>query len=139
MDVLEKDEIVPISKAREKFFGTAGCMLCPSPATIEALIRRMPEGKLITTELLRQKLAEEAHVEVTCPATTQKALRYIAKKPGQAIAYWHIVKKNGELFSYFPGGAAGHAALLKQDGFTIDTHGRAPKVADLGENLVHFD
>jgi hypothetical protein len=38
----------------------------------------------------------------------------------------------------FPGGAQGHAALLKKEGFTIDTKGSVPKVKDFKDKLVHF-
>jgi hypothetical protein len=67
--------IVDIPKERLSFFGGAGKMLLPGPATVAALIEKMPEGKLITTTLICRKLARQFHVRGTCPVTTQKPFR----------------------------------------------------------------
>ena len=56
-------------------------MLLPSPTTVAALIEKTPEGKLITTILICQKLAKQFNVRGTCPVTTQKALQAIAHDP----------------------------------------------------------
>jgi hypothetical protein len=135
---LQEDAIVDISPAREKFFGCSGKMLLPSPKTVAAFIQKLPAHKLITTDLLRKKLAEQFEVQVTCPVTLKKALQAIAQDANQKVAYWRVVKKNGELISTYAGGLNVHAALLKQDGFAIEATGKAPKVQDFSESLVHF-
>ncbi len=96
------DAIVDIPKERLSFFGGAGKMLLPSPTTVAALIEKMPEGKLITTSLICQKLAQQFNVRGTCPVTTQKALQAIAHDPGNKVAYWRVVKANGDLSTGFP-------------------------------------
>jgi alkylated DNA nucleotide flippase Atl1 len=113
-------------------------MLLPSPATVAALIQEIPANKLITTELLRQKLTAQFNVQGTCPVTTQKALQAIAHNSSKNVAYWRIVNKNGGLIAKFPGGVEGHAALLRQEGYTIDTKGKIPKVKEFRESLVRF-
>jgi hypothetical protein len=135
----QEDVIVDISKAREKFFGCSGKMLLPSPATVEALIKKIPANQLITADLLRKKLADQFGVQATCPVTTKKALQVIANGSGKAVAYWRVIKKNGELFAIFPGGTEAQAALLRKEGFTIDTKGKAPKVDNFSESLIRFD
>ena len=134
----QEDVIVDISKAREKYFGCSGKMLLPCPATVKALVKKIPKNKLVTTELLRRELADQFNVEVTCPVATRKALQAIAKDSSK-VAYWQVVKKNGELIAYFPGGMADHATRLRKEGFTIDTQGKAPKVQDFKASLVQFD
>ena len=52
----QKDLIVDIPKERIKFFGGTGKMLLPSPATVAALIKKIPEHKLATTHLLCEEL-----------------------------------------------------------------------------------
>jgi hypothetical protein len=47
-----------------------------------------------------------------------------------------VVKTNGELIAYFPGGREGHAALLREEGFTIDLKGETLKVKNFKESLV---
>ena len=135
---LQEDVIVDIPENRIRFFGGSGKMLLPSPATVAALIKEIPANKLITTELLRQKLTAQFNVQGTCPVTTQKALQAIAHNSSKSVAYWRIVNKNGGLIAKFPGGVEGHAALLRQEGYTIDTKGKIPKVNEFRESLVRF-
>lgn len=138
MELLE-DVIAPIEKHRESYFGGPGNMLLPCPATVAALIKTIPEHRLITKDLLQKKLAEQFNVQVTCPFTTKKALQAIAHDASTEVAYWRVVKKNGELLPYFPGGLQGHATLLTQEGFTLETHGNAPKVKHFRDALMHSD
>jgi len=106
---------------------------------VEALIKEIPQNKLITTELLRQELAARRHVQVTCPAATNKALKAIACESDSDVAYWRVIKKSGEMIALFPGGVIGHAAQLTAESFTIDTRGKTPKVTGFKERLVQFD
>src|SRR5580692_11726473 len=137
--VPQEDLIVEIPENRVKFFGGPGKMLLPSPATVEALIKKIPEHKLITTGLLCKELTEQFKVRGTCPVTTQKALQEIAHGSSKNIAYWRVINTNGGLIARFPGGAAGQAALLVEEGFTIDTKGKVSKVKNFRESLVRFD
>jgi alkylated DNA nucleotide flippase Atl1 len=127
------DVIVDIPKERVKFFGGTGKMLLPSPATVAALIKKIPKRKLITTSLLCKELTDQFKVRGTCPVTTQKALQAIAREKN--IAYWRVINSNGGLIARFPGGAAGQAALLVEEGFTIDTKGKVSKVKNFRESL----
>ncbi len=70
----KEDTIVDIPKDRLKFFGGAGKMLLPGPATVAALIEKVPAHKLITTNLLCQKLTQQSNVQGPAPVTTQKSL-----------------------------------------------------------------
>ena len=134
----QTDVIVAIEKQRERYFGSAGKMLIPCPATVAAQIRRIPEHQLMSKELLQATLAEQFQVQVTCPFATKKALQAIAQDAHQSVPYWRVIKKNGELFSYFPGGFEGHANCLRQEGFTIDTTGKVPRIQHFQDCLVRF-
>jgi hypothetical protein len=138
MDPLSEDTIVDIAKDRERSLGTSGKMLLPCPATVEALLKQVPEDKLITIDLIRQKLADQFNVQTTCPFNTKLCLRAIANDSNKSVAYWRVVRGNGELIDYFPGGVAGHAALLIKQGFVIGYDSKIPKVKHLRENLVQF-
>jgi hypothetical protein len=129
---------VDIPENRLRYFGGPGKMLLPSPATIAALIEKIPERKLITTELIQTELAEQFGVEGTCPVTTQRSLQALANDSTLKVAYWRVVNKNGGLIARFPGGAAGHAAHLKDEGFSIDTQAKTPKVKQFKDSLVRF-
>ena len=132
----KEDAIVDIPKERLSFFGGAGKMLLPSPATVAAAIEKIPAGKLITTNLLCQKLTQQFDVRGTCPVTTQKALLAVAHDPSNEVAYWRVVKANGALITRFPGGAEGQAERLIKEGFTLDSKGKTPKVTNFRESLI---
>jgi alkylated DNA nucleotide flippase Atl1 len=132
----EEDVIVDIPKARLRFFGGAGKMLLPGPATVAALIRKIPLSKLITTNLICRMPAQQFNVPGTCPVTTQNALQAVAHDPSNKVAYWQVIKANGGLITRFPGGAEGQAERLRSEGFTFDRKGTVSKVANFRESLV---
>jgi alkylated DNA nucleotide flippase Atl1 len=134
----QEDLIADISKAREKFFGCSGKMLMPSRKTVEALLEQIPQHQLATTELIQRTLAAHFNVQVTCPVATRKALQAIAKDSSGNLAFWRVVKKNGELMAIYPGGVAAQAEQLTQQGFEIDSTGKKPKVLNLKTNLANF-
>lgn len=134
-----EDRIVDISESREKFFGCSGKMLLPCPATVAALLHEIPQNTLLTTAQIQKELAKRHNVQVTCPVAARKALQTIAQDSRQSAAYWRVVKKNGELLSIFPGGLQGHAALLTQEGHSIETGGKGPKVSHFRERLIRFE
>jgi len=136
---IQDDAIVDISPSREKFFGRSGRMLILSPITAAALLQKIPDDKVISTDLLQKTLTNQFHVEVTCPATTNKVLKALFKEPTNAVAYWPVVKKNGELLGLFPGSVAAQAERLQPAGLSIDNQGKIPKVSDFSEKLVYFD
>jgi hypothetical protein len=103
----QADAIVDISMAQVRFFGGPGNMLIPCVVTVEALIHKDPASRLITTGLLRKMLADQFKVQGTCPVTTRKALQAIANDSSKQVAYWRVIKQNGELSDRFPGGVEG--------------------------------
>src|SRR5579884_1352885 len=96
---LQEDAIVDIPENRIRYFGTSGKMLLPCPRTIAALISRIPEHQLVTTDLLRKMLTDQFEVQGTCPVTTKKALQTVAHNSSNQVAYWRVIKKNGELMA----------------------------------------
>ena len=130
------DEIVDIPAKRVRYFGGTGKMLLPCPATVAAVIEEVPDDRLITTDLLRHKLADQFEVEGVCPVTTQRSLQTVARDERRKVAYWRVINANGGLISRFPGGVEGQAAHLRRAGFTVE--GRMPKVKDYREQLVRF-
>lgn len=135
----QADLIVDISETMEKFFRCTGKMLKPSPLTIIRLINEIPPKKLITTDLLRKELARRHQVQITCPYDTRMALREIANTSGQDVAWWRVLKADGELNPSFPGGTTGHAARLAAEGFHIESSGKKLRVSRYKDYLIHFE
>jgi len=136
---LQEDLIVDIPENRVKFFGTTGKMLLPSPATVAAMIQKIPANKLMTIDLLLQQLTTQFNVQGTCPVTTQKALQALAHDADKEIACWRVINKNGGLIARYPGGVAAHAARLREAGFTIDAAGKTPKVKNFSASLTNIN
>ena len=136
---LQEDTIVDIPENRVRFFGGHGKMLLPCPATIEVWLKKIPEYQIMTTDLLLKRLTEQFNVQGTCPITTKKALRVVAQNSNKTIAYWRVLNKKGGLLSTVPGGVEGQAALLRKEGFTIETSGKTLKVKEFTHYLVSFD
>jgi len=134
----QEDAIVDIPEHRIRYFGTSGKMLLPCTAPIATWIKKIPEHHLMTTDLLRKKLTEQFNVQGTCPVTTQKALQAVAHNESAQVAYWRMIKKNGELIASFPGGVEDHAARLQKEGFIIDTSGKHPKIQDFAAHLAQY-
>jgi len=70
--VVEKDIIEPIPKTMEKFLGFSGKMVKPSVSTVKKLVKKIPIGKLVSLEQVREKLALDFKVQTACPASTAK-------------------------------------------------------------------
>lgn len=132
------DEIVPIAPEREKFFGCSGRMLLPCPGTVASVVNEIPRGKVATLDLLRSELASRAGVEAVCPFQTKQALRAIASQT-DAVPLWRLVKKNGELLTYLPGGSAGQSSLLHKEKVTVEQSGTGERVKNLKAHLVRFE
>lgn len=134
----QDDLIENISKDLERFFGVSGKILKPSPITVAEMIKHVPAGKLITTDILRQELAFDFEVEITDPYETKRALLVISREPNINVPYWRVIKNGGELIVGLPGGFERQAELLTAEGFTIDSNRKTPKVKDYRDSLIHF-
>ena len=132
-----KDQIVPISADREKFFGCSGQMLLPSQGTVAAAIKEIPSGKVATLDLLRSELARRAGVEAVCPFQTKQAIRAIAGQ-SEPVPFWRLVRKNGEMLNYLPGGSASQAASLEKEKVATEQTAVGQKVKKLKDHLVRF-
>ncbi len=125
-----------------------GKMLIPRPIDVDALVRKVEKGKLVTIDQIREKLAKDCLADLTCPLTTGIFLRTVAeaaeedlKRGEKNIApYWRVIKTDGSLNDKFPGGVVAQAAHLKEEGHTIEsTKGKKPpKVKDFKKNLTEL-
>ncbi len=146
---LEKDQglpkIVNIPSKMEKRFGK-GKMLIPKPLDVDALIRKVKKGGLVTQSQIREKLAKDFKTNVTCPITTGIFIRIVAEaaeedlRSGkkQIAPYWRVTRDDGNLNEKFPGGVETQAKYLKKEGYTIESGKgkKPPKVKDFEKYLV---
>jgi alkylated DNA nucleotide flippase Atl1 len=89
-----------------------GMMLIPTPKLVDAIVRQVPRGRLVTVGEIRRKLAADFSADVTCPLTTGIFIRIIAEASEEDRAngrkrvapYWRVIKDDGSLNPKFPGG-----------------------------------
>jgi alkylated DNA nucleotide flippase Atl1 len=135
-DELRSDVLVDISKEDERRFGCSGKMLKPSRASVEALVRRIPPGKVLTTSLLRKGLAESRNAQMTCPFLTKRALMAIAQDAETTAPFWRVVMGSGELIAAYPGGVTQQALHLRSEGVTIADKASKNRVVNLRDRLA---
>lgn len=148
---LEKDKglpkIVDIPERMQKRLGK-GRLLIPKPLDVDALIRKVKKGKLITQAQIREKLAKDFKVNVTCSITTGIFVRIAAeaaeedRKLGKkkTTPYWRVIGPDGSLNPKFPGGVNSQADYLKKEGKAVlpPKGKKPPKVKDFEKHLQKF-
>jgi alkylated DNA nucleotide flippase Atl1 len=126
MENAPEARVVAIPPRMQKRFGK-GKMLIPGPLDLDAMIRKVPRGKLVTLGEVREKLARAAGAKVTCPMVAGILLRVIAEaaeedsKAGKTriTPYWRVVRDDGRLFETIPGGPSAQAVQLEAEGHQI--------------------
>lgn len=123
-----------------------GRMLIPRPLDVDAFMRRVEKGKLVTVDQIRERLAKDCGADFTCPLCTGIFLRIasetaeedLSRGEKQITPYWRVVKPDGSLNEKFPGGVDAHATHLREEGHTIEPSKgkKPPKVRDFEKVLV---
>ena len=131
LDNPDLPKVVRIPENMRKRVGT-GTMLVPSPRDVDALIRTVRKGSLITVSRMREILAGKHMADVTCPLTTGIFVRIAAEAAeeearggkSRITPYWRVVKDDGSLNPKFPGGAEAQARRLREEGHRITARGK---------------
>jgi alkylated DNA nucleotide flippase Atl1 len=145
MQVAQQSKIVKLPpEAWEKMGGAT--MLVSTPHDVDAMIRTVPKGKLMTSRQLRARLAREAGAECACPTSTGIFVRIAAEAAEEERAagkeritpYWRVLKPDGGLNEKLPGGVEAQSSHLKAEGHVIEpARGKQPpKVKDFDKKLV---
>ncbi|HVU86056.1 MAG TPA: methylated DNA-protein cysteine methyltransferase [Pirellulales bacterium] len=126
-----------------KRWGT-GTMVVPAPREVDAIMRTIRRGRLITISEIRACLAKAHKVSMACPITTG-IFAWIAAHAAEEAAdagqkritpYWRTLKTGGELNAKYPGGLAALRQHLEAEGHKIVTRGKRLFVADYEKRLA---
>ncbi len=147
-DKLYKDQparIVNVPPPSWRRFGGARVVI-PRPLDVDALIRRVPRGRLATLGMIRSALARRYRADSACPLCTGIFLRIAAEAAEEARAagrrrispWWRVVREDGRLNERLPGGAAEQARRLRAEKHRVaPARGRgAPRVVDFDAVLT---
>jgi alkylated DNA nucleotide flippase Atl1 len=114
-------------EASMKKYGGSRMFFAP-PIEYDRIMRKVPEGKLITVGEIRDYFAKINHADFTDPITAGIFVSIAAwaseQRSDDKTPYWRTLKANGELNEKYPGGALAQKAKLESEGHLIIKRGR---------------
>lgn len=126
-----------ITEKMSKRWGT-GTVVIPAPIEVDELMRRVPEGKVVTINDIRAALAKKHNASIGCPITTG-IFAWVAANAceerrqsgkGGITPYWRTLKAGGAINEKYPGGVEGQKKLLEREGHRVVRKGKKHIVAD---------
>jgi alkylated DNA nucleotide flippase Atl1 len=136
-DSKDLPRVEKITDKMSKKWGT-GTVVIPAPMEVNEMMRRVPEGKLITINEIRAALAKKHGATIGCPMTTgifawiaANAAEEQRQKGEKAITpYWRTLKTGGVINPKYPGGVEAQKTLLEKEGHEVVQKGKKYAVAD---------
>lgn len=132
-----------ITEKMSKRWGT-GTVVIPAPLEVDALMRSVPKGRLVTINLIREVLAKKHKATISCPLTTGIFARIAAGAAEEQqqlgikdiTPYWRTLRAGGVINPKYPGGVEGQKKLLEKEGHKIIQKGKNFIVFDYGKMLI---
>lgn len=136
-------KVEKITDKMSKRWGT-GTVVIPAPMEVNEMMRRVPEGKLITINEMRVALAKKHGATIGCPITTgifawiaANAAEEQRQKGEKGITpYWRTLKTGGVINPKYPGGVEAIKKLLEKEGHEVIQKGKKYVVADYEKSLA---
>lgn len=143
---LPKVEFVSHDNVMGKRSG-GGNMLIAAPTEYDEVMKRIPPGKLITSDEIRAFLAKKHAADFTCQLTGGIFINIAANASeererlgGRDITpYWRTLKKGGELNEKYPGGIDQQRAFLQMEGHEVVNKGKRYFVKEYEKALYQLD
>ncbi len=120
-------KIVDLDNEAAKKWGGKRMIIAP-PLYYDAVMKEIPEGKIITTNEIRKYIATSNNVDITCPLTAGIFINICAwasyQRDKDITPYWRVLKRDGELNPKFPGGIEAQKTKLESEGHQIISKGK---------------
>lgn len=147
VEKLQDDKGLPkveeITEKMSKRWG-GGTVIIPAPREVDDFMKKVPRGKIITINQIREALARRHHATIGCPITTgifawiaanaSEELRQKGEK--ETTPYWRTLKAGGIINPKYPGGVERQRGLLEEEGHTIIQKGKNFIVVDYEKSLI---
>jgi len=138
---MPKVEKIPVKMTKRWGRGT---IVIPAPREVDEIMKKIPKGKLITINQIRERLAKKHNATIACPLCTGIFSSIAAHAAEEARAegakritpYWRTIKSGGEINEKYPGGSEIQKMFLEHEGHTIIRKGKRYIVADYEKRLV---
>jgi len=121
-----------------------GTMLIPAPIEVDQVMKKVPKGKLVTINAIREILAKKYKTNISCPVTTgifvwiaahaAEQKRVEGKK--RITPYWRTLKSDGSLNPKYPMPLAKQKKMLELEGHKIAQKGSRFIVVDFEKKLA---
>jgi alkylated DNA nucleotide flippase Atl1 len=142
-DSKDLPKVVPITGKMSTRWGK-GTIAIPAPLEVDAIMKKVPRGKLITINEIRMLVAKKHGATTGCPITTGIFAWIAAHAAAEASAngekittpYWRTLKVGGELNAKYPGGIEQLKQLLEAEGHRVVTKGKRFFVLGHEDRLV---
>ncbi|MBU2637306.1 MAG: MGMT family protein [Bacteroidetes bacterium] len=144
-DSKDLPKVIDIDERMSKRWGSGTCII-PAPIEVDEIMKKVPKGKLITINRIRETLAQKHSATIGCPITTgifawiaaHAAEEMISEGKKRITPYWRTLKSDGALNEKYPGGVEAQSEKLKKEGFVIERpkSKKPPKVKDYEKYLV---
>lgn len=124
---MPKIQLITDEKAIAQYGGNR--MFFAPPIDYDTVMKRVPEGKVITVPQIRAYFAAQHDADFTEPMTagifTQIAAWASFQRHGaDETPWWRTLKTDGELNPKYPGGVEAQRTKLEAEGHTIISKGR---------------
>lgn len=138
-------KVEKITDKMSKRWGT-GTVVIPAPKEVDEIMKKVPEGKLITINEIRAILAKKHGATIGCPMTTGIFAWIAAHAAKEAAAegkknitpYWRTLKTGGVINEKYPGGIDAQKKLLEKEGYKIIKKGKKYVVVNFETYLVEL-
>ncbi len=115
-----------------------GRFVIPAPREVDALMKQVPKGRVVTINELRAALAKKHKTNFACPITTGIFSWIAAHAAAEAEAagvkrvtpFWRTLKTGGEVNPKYPGGVKALAKRLRAEGHKLVSKGKRVLVVD---------
>jgi len=142
-DSKDLPRVEEITAKMSKKWGT-GTVVIPAPTEVDAMMRKVPKGKLITINEIRAALAKKHRATIGCPMTTG-IFAWVAANAAEEqrregkkdiTPYWRTLKAGGVINEKYPGEVDGQKKLLEEEGHKVIQKGKKYVVADYEKSII---
>ena len=147
--LLDSKDLPKVVKVTAKMAGRWGTkvgdtVVIPAPIEVDEIMKKVPKGKLITINQIREILARRHGTTICCPITTGIFARIAAEAAAEAATegkknitpYWRTLKAGGVINQKYPGGAEAQKKILEKEGHKVIQKGKKCVVVDFDKYLV---
>jgi alkylated DNA nucleotide flippase Atl1 len=130
-------KVVALGADLRRRWGGGTCVIA-TPRLVDALMKKVPRGKVTTINEIRAALAKDHGTEIACPITTgifASIAAHVAEEERRlrrpkSTPYWRTLKAGGEINPKYPGGVEAQKKLLQAEGHVVATRGKKTMVKD---------